>query len=40
MEKLTEIAKNGKPLASEKLTAKMKPGRRAKFAPAKPAPRP
>ena len=40
MEKLTELAKASKPLATEKLTTKLKPGRKAKFAPAKPADKP
>ena len=36
MEKLTELAKDGKPLATEKLAEKMKPGKKARVALAKP----
>jgi serine protease Do len=36
MEKLTELAKDGKPLSTEKLAEKMKPGKKARVALAKP----
>jgi len=36
MDKLTDLAKDGKCLAHDKLAASMKPGRKAKFTPAKP----
>jgi serine protease Do len=36
MEKLTDLAKDGKCLAHDKLVAKMKPGAKARLAPAKP----
>lgn len=36
MEKLGDLATNGKPLARDKLAAKMKPGKKAPFTPARP----
>ena len=36
MEKLTDLAKDGKCLANDKLVEKLKPGRKAKLTPAKP----